>query len=314
MNSQISAAKLESIDHFLKICDGNERQFALLVQPEDALTLSIKYNYSEQRKLDDAKVRRYASFIKNKTFRARTSIDFCVINGEPHLVNGQHTLRAIHQSKEPFEIAFNLHHVKTLKDIEEIYSTFDPGGSVRTLNQVFGNIQNELGLTKKHETNALGVAVKYIHSGFNPGNPEDPSKEFDLLNHELVKNLMREWGGEARQFFSAISSGGVAAKVMLRGAIVAVGLITYRYQPEKAEQFWREAAMDDGLKKKDPRKTFFNWCQQNTTAGKQQIQHRAAIACWNAFFEGKELSGVYTSPERSAIILGTPIDLRRSEG
>lgn len=304
--------KLETIEHFLSIFETGQQHTPVFLDPLMASNIVIKFNYSNQRPVNAKKVSRYAAFIKNGSFRENTSIDFCVLDGEPHLVNGQHTLMAISESKVPFPITFNIHYVHTIKDIEKIYSTFDPAGAARTLNQVLGNIGNEIGITKKHDLRALGVAVKHIYADFANGNCIDTAKAHDLADHEIVKDLMREWAVEARHFFSDVNSGGQAADVFLRGAIVAVGLITYKYQPKMAIDFWKQAAMDDGLRKKDPRKTFFNWCQRNTTKNKQFVQHRAAIAAWNAFFEGKALTKIYTTPEKSAVILGTPIDLRRT--
>lgn len=279
------------------------------ITPDVAVNLVTKYNYENQRPPSKKHVMVLAETMRRGEFREFTSIDFAVLDGIPHLINGQHTLHAISVAKKPIWLSIHLHRVSSKQEIEDRYSKYDIGRT-RSLRDVMGDIGEELGLTVK-ERDALAVAVGWINGGFRPysGN-DDAIRIYEAKNFELKKSMMREWAREASAFFGCINPApGFNKALFYRGAVLAVALITLRHSKEKALEFWSGSAIDDGLRNGDPRKALINWLRNNPVGKTQTMQHRAAIACWNAWFKEKNLTKVYPDTGASLNILGTPIEI-----
>lgn len=278
-----------------------------VIDPESAEEIISQWNYRNQRPRNKRHVECLAEAMRREEFRRYTSIDFAVLDGELHLINGQHTLGAIVASGKPYTLCVNLHLANSEREIEKLYSSFDIGRK-RSLRDSMGGIGAELGLTPK-ELNSLGVAAAFINSGLKHGRGCDNAvKSYEARNHEFVKSVMRSWAKEAQSYFGDIRGASVYNKEMFyRGAVVAIGLITFREHPTVAEEFWRWAAMDDGLRNGDPRKALINWLRNNPASKAYWLQHRAAIACWNAWHDGRELHKVYPATDASLTINGTDI-------
>ncbi|CAN7781999.1 hypothetical protein LJR175_008184 [Variovorax sp. LjRoot175] len=85
-----------------------------------------------------------------------------------------------------------------------------------------------------------------------------------------------------------------------------------RHQPDLAFVFRHDAAMDDGLRIGDPRKTLNNWLRANPVGRARSAQHKAAAACWK-YFKDASLTRVYTAADGVMRVLGIPVDLLETE-
>lgn len=293
-----------------------ERHCAINAEMSPALATAIatKHNYQNQRPCSPKHVQVLAEAIRRHEFREYTNIDFAVLDGEPHLINGQHTLRAIAAAKQPVWLSLHFHRVENKAEIERLYSKYDIG-RLRSIRDVMGEIGNELGLQVK-ERDTLAVAVKCINLGFRAlSGGDDPSRIYEARDFELKKQLMRDWAKEARQFFQAIHPApGFNKGLFFRGPVLAVALLTIRHHQESAIEFWGGAAMDDGLRVGDPRKALINWLRNNSVGKAQTMQHRAAISCWNAWHKARKLMKVYPDTGASLEILGTDIVIASGRG
>lgn len=289
---------------------GQRHQVAdIHVCPGQAIEAATQYNYVNQRQYSRQHVLVLAEAMKRGEFREYTPIDFAVLDGVPHLVNGQHTLRAISHAGSPFWLSVHFHRVEDVSEIDALYSKYDIG-KTRNIRDALHGIGDELGLTVK-EREGLATAVNFINMGFRiySGN-DDPVRIFEAKDFEVKKRLMREWAEEAKLVFAEIAPApGFNKQLFLRGAILAVALVTMRYQPDLAKPFWSGAAIDDGLRNGDPRKAFVNWLRNNKVGTSMRFQHRAAIASWNAWFSGRTLSKVYPATEAALKIAGTAIEI-----
>lgn len=290
----------------------NERHIAINAEitPDVAVNIVTQYNYENQRPNSKSHVLVLAEAMRRGEFREFTSIDFAVLDGVPHLINGQHTLRAVSAAKKPIWLSIHLHKVDSTQAIEALYSKYDIGRT-RSLRDAMGVIGEELGLSVK-ERDALAVAVGWLNLGFRPyaGN-DDPIRIYEAKDFELKKSLMRDWADEATAFFGCIDQApGFNKALFYRGAVSAVALVTFRHSKEKAVEFWSGAAIDDGLRNGDPRKALINWLRNNPAAKSIGKQHRAAIACWNAWSKNRTLDKVYPNTEGALKILGTPIEIK----
>lgn len=274
-----------------------------------ALSILEQYNYQGQRPRNQKHVAVLAEAMRRNEFREFTPIDFAVLNDTPHLVNGQHTLQAVSDVNKSIWLSFKFQKVNSAQDIEDIYSKFDIGRT-RSMRDVMGTIGEELSLSVK-ERDALGGAVGWINRGLRPMHGHmNAVALYESRDFELKKSLMRAWSSEASTFFRCIDAApGFNKNLFYRSAVLAVALITIRYDKERAVNFWAEAAIDDGLRNGDPRKALINWLRNNPCGKAINMQHRAAIACWNAWFKEKSLVKVYPNSDVSLKILGTPIDI-----
>jgi hypothetical protein len=77
---------------------------------------------------------------------------------------------------------------------------------------------------------------------------------------------------------------------LLTPSVVAVALLTLRDQPAKAKEFWDGVAMDDGLRRGDPRHTLVKTLRDRPLRGSHSEGGRIASTAWNAYYSNRELT------------------------
>jgi hypothetical protein len=296
----------KSVDAFWK---ANTKHHAVdaVISPDYAWYMVTKHNYINQRAPSLKHAGTLSEAIRRGAFRNYTSIEFAILDGTPHLINGQHTLHAIAGAGKPVPLCIHFHRVANVQEIENLYSLYD-NGRLRSIRDVSSKIGEELGLNVK-ERDVFAVAVNLINLGFTKGGNDSPSQMFEAKNFEFRKQLMREYLQEAKTVFAAIQGApAYNVKLFMRGPILGVAILTVKVDMDKATEFWRGAAMDDGLKSGDPRKALITWLR-NQSKVQRQHQHLAAIACWNAWFDGRPLTRVFATTESATKIKGfdTPV-------
>jgi hypothetical protein len=281
-----------------------------LIEPHIALEIGNSHNYANQRPLSKSHSNMLAEAMRRGEFREFTSIDFAVLNGQPHLINGQHTLNAIVVARKKIWLSAHFHAVNSTQEIEKLYSKYDIGRK-RSLRDSMGGIGEELKFSSK-ERDCLGTAVGWIQSGFRVVHSRDAAdRVYESRDFELKKDLMREWSTEAAMFFScAGEASGLNRQIFYRGAVAAVALYLFRFQTDRANEFFGGAARDDGLRTGDPRKSLINWLINNTSGASPNAQHRAVISCWNAYFTGRTYNKVFTNTDSALTLLGTPLEIK----
>jgi hypothetical protein len=107
-------------------------------------------------------------------------------------------------------------------------------------------------------------------------------------SNAIVSELLRAWAAEARKYFEVVQGGEAANMYLfLRAPVIACGLLTLRHVPDKADEFWRGMAKDDGLRAHDPRKRFLHWLRTEKQRPAGVV--RGFAVAWRAFLEDKEL-------------------------
>lgn len=293
----------EAIQQIRKAERGDHGTRDMLVTPAMAKCLVEHLNFDEQRALKGTNVVVLAAAMKEGRFREYSDIQFASLNGALHLINGQHTLHAIVASGVSVPLCVHVYSVRSADEIRRLYSRFDVG-TPRNLKDTMGSLGAELELTTK-QRDRLSGAVKRVHLRFRTHFGHDQERAILSRDYDRIKEMMREWKPYALEYFKAIS-GAVAEnrKVFERGDVLGVGMITFKYQSVMAHDFWSAAAQDDGLRQKDPRKTLIEWLKSNRTSAKAGRQHKAAIAAWNAFMDGKTLERIYTDTDKAKVIVG----------
>ena len=213
-------------------------------------------------------------------FIVGTPIHFGVLNGHRKLVNGQHTLHAIARSGIPIRLTVLATPVEDEDELGQLYGRHDRGRGRTPSDAFLGmNLAGKLDLST-FEVNALGPAIKYVTTEFR--NVRKNSNEEVATSLDFLAERMNEWSVFAGLYFEQVREGGVGLKGAFRRApVVAVGVITMRYQRERAIDFWSAAAANDGLHKLDPRQALVNFLLKDSSRkGNPTHYARSVASAW----------------------------------
>ena len=292
----------------------------LKLSPATARRILDEANFPRQRKVKDSRLKKHKERLEDGTWHGESfPVTFAVIqarNDQPEklwLVNGQHRITAIAGHHAPVIIRVILHRVKDEDEAATLYTYFDDPSESRTDIEVLDakGVTHELQLPRD-VVRAVYGALSFLRNDLEPAYYNvmqgQAARDRDGRMHDI-----KEWANEARVFWQDISISDLWTKRrLLRPAVVAVALYTYRYQPGKAHDFWSGIARQDGLKKYDPRDTMVKDFRNRAlnTDGKGNANQRAVVQsvsiAWNAFCEKRELVMIKCISGAVVRLWGTP--------
>lgn len=281
------------------------------VTPEKAAEY-LQCNYTHNRKPRKHHVAYLANEMRCGRFMPTAEIHLMFRNGEPVLVNGQHTCAAIVEYGKPVTVTVRKTVVREVGQIALAYAFGHDTGLRRTFNDAMGayNLAEQTGLTQD-QVQALAGALRHIKGGFNVehGHGRDRKK---MSPADLVDDIYA-WSHEAKLLFlTAAWTDSKITRLLNKRGVLSVAIVTFYYQPEKATEFWRGIVMPDGLSWSDPRMTARRALENSK--GKASTQgitpqrlSRQLARCWNAFYREESLSLIKVLDENGQIsLLGTP--------
>jgi hypothetical protein len=238
-----------------------------------------------------------------------TQIHFVRFRNEQLLVNGQHTLSAIEKAGVPTTLTVLISVADTMDEVAELYSRHDNHLSRSVMDSIKArDLHNQIGMSLKQATNVT-AALRFIQGGFR-------SSHRNACQEDVLAGV-KTWEEEGNAFFETIHGGGTDAVLLTKAPILSVAMVTFRHQEKKAREFWRQVAMDDGLRSNDPRKILHEFIdltrvnrgpfiRGNKTVTPAYVARAAAVA-WNAFYSGNSITRInVVDPEREILIKGTP--------
>ena len=264
-----------------------------------------KYRYRGQRQVRDSHVEFLANEMLAGRFRLST-IRLMHKNGATAITDGQHRLWAAFSSGST--IVVNVLHMFTDRD-EEIADDYTIGGMAglaRTNSDIVRAY--EVGLATDKRTSVAIAAFRVLAHGFEP-----LSDNYLTRSPDSKRKFLVEWKDYAEQYFDAIGAADTKRRPLFnRSMVTAVGMVTFRYQPEKAREFWEAVAKDDGLKAGDPCRALLHYLLDNIVTARSVPYHTRAIAqCWNNAFTGGDLQYARVLESmivRPIVLKGTPYD------
>lgn len=287
------------------------------ITPEKAAEY-LRYNYAHNRKPRKHHVAFLANEMRCGRFMPTAEIHLMFRNGEPVLVNGQHTCAAIVQYGKPVAVTVRKTLAREAGQIALTYAFGHDTGLRRTFNDAMGsyNLSEATGLTLR-QVEALASAIRHIKSGFDKSRSGDgvvKQSPADIVEYIYV------WAAEAKVLFSVTNycDNNITGLLKKTGAL-SVAILTIRYQPEKALDFWRGVAMPEGIHWGDPRWTARRALEDSKgRAGTKGITPgrlaRQLARAWNAHYKGEELKQIKVNDEYAPIVLlGTPYNGKQSE-
>lgn len=242
----------------------------------------------------------YAHFLANEIEAGRflplERIVFVVCPGQdPVLVDGQHRLNAIAMAGEAQLVELIYFEGLNRQEMAQYYARID-GGITRTKPDRIRalGLKEELGLNESKTrvaAGAMGVILAGMKgSGRGRQSPEDIAA--GVLDYQEGYRLWLE----------SISGAPEEMRLpFIRASAVAAGIVTCQDAPgrigeEKAAEFWRGVALDDGLRTGDPRKTLRTdmlvTTRQHANGGRlisiDESLWRIA-RCWNGWLAGDRI-------------------------
>lgn len=301
---QVSQTPLELLIH-----EGRQ-----LVTPALARRITEEATFRRQRPIKSHHVEFLAQQMRHGRFTSGTQIVFVRLpDGQFYFVNGYHRMHAQIRTGKSIEYQILIHDAEDEEEIIRFYYRQDRGQRVRSEAEVLAAVgaAEKYNLTKTM-TRAVFQAQPLIDNNFvRPTVYADPTARDDDLRLEAC----RPWWAVAAEYEALIKGAPTPIHSRLTSSqAAAVGLITIKYQPEKAVEFWRGLAMDDGLRRDDPRKALlidFGW--------RKWLKHGSdgcvvISLAWNAFYAGRTLQQIKIVQDagKSVRIAGTPFNGRRA--
>lgn len=285
------------------------REGRVSISPALAERILAEANYARQRRVYGHHVALLADAMRRNRWTAGSQIAFGWLGGRLHLVNGQHRMHAIIAAQRTIEVQVLIEAVDTEAELAALYYRFDVQQRRRSTSEVLNaaEIAQQHGLSAGM-TKAAFEAVALIGNGLKPINYQQEPVKARSVDARL--DAARAWWPTAGLFQQAIKRADTTLKAkLLSTGVVAVGLVTLRYQPEKAEAFWRGVAADDGLRVGDPRRTLIkDLMGRRLNVGRQAQAVIVSALAWNAFFLGKPLKILKVYEGADPKVLGTPFD------
>lgn len=286
------------------------------VTSEMALKWLTENRYPRQRALSIYAVDLLAEHMEKGTFRQGTQIAFASVRGKHKmLTNGQHTLQAVIKSGKPQLLSVMHHNVDTMEQVNWLYVQEDRHRR-RTVADTFNafDMLDQMELRTKRQLNSVGSSVRVIMSGFNRCRARIRDEDFLAA--------MSEYKEAARLYFASINgTENALISPLYRYTTLPIGLVTCRYAvksvgEEYVTDFWSGVALDDGLKKGDPRKSLLFHFRNDAlgtymTSTKRRVPIRWAIYrvadCWNNWVANEKMDlDPSVSLNRPIHIAGTP--------
>jgi hypothetical protein len=233
------------------------------------------------------------------TFSPTGIVALCKLDGKTLLVNGQHTMHAVVKSGRGFMFTVQEYTCKDKEDVSSVYSRFDVHKR-RTENEILNSMDvcEKYGLSKTERTFLAG-AVKAISRGFRLSSGKN---DYRFNDKYFVVSVMEEWIPHLKHVLGLMDGGErISREILRRRHIMAACLWISRHVREKdrkkADEFIRGIAMNDGMRRGDPRKIFID-----EVHGMRSDTDSLCIFCgaWNTFVKG-EWNGAQEKSTRQSI-------------
>ena len=276
----------------------------VFVTPEKAKQMREDHAFHRQRKINDDNIIRLGVEMECGRFVQGTQVFIAVLpDGETrYLLNANHSLEAIQLSGKGQWLTITFLHVKDEAEAAFVYAVLDTQKIRTWLDALRATGKNEDVPFPSQFLAALGI----IAAGF-PLLKSDWVAQVRNKSRHLRLSLVEEYR-DAGSLIAAAIQRTDNARIVRRAAVLAVALVTAKYQPSTAGSFWRSLAKDEGLVEGDPERALLRYLRNNPPGGAgARIPHqKAAAAAWNAYFEGRPIAVVKPTQMHEFRILGTP--------
>lgn len=265
--------------------------------------------FGGQRNLREHHVIQLAGEMERGTFVPHNAVTFAVINGEKYLIDGQHRLSAIALHGEAVSMPILEIPAKSMSEVRQLYGNIDQGLKRSATDAIRAmGLSDEFGLAERRVQRMSGalrvIATRFTDTTAGGSRSEAKRKRAVTRSNAVNTKLLRAWQSEIHHYYGLVD-GGEPSNIALfdRAAVLACALLTIRYAPQYADDFWREAAHEDGLGKHDPRKRFIVQLREARKLKSGEIARLFALA-WKHYLNDNEIKFL-------RVKTSTPLEIER---
>jgi len=259
------------------------------ISPEEAKKLIALNNFPGQRPLLPTKARLYADMMNDGRMRPVSVALMTMPDGLKYLANGQHCLQAIVINNKPFMAIIEHYKCETPEDAWHLFASFDvhstrtEGHIMKAARGLFNN-PNLRELPLRVLTNC-GSALFTLGTGLVPkftGKPSNKAEKADLVQRHVGEVMWVALYG--------------AYEHLMKVAIVAAMIVTYRANKQAAQEFWQLVAEGGvpGLTHRFRDRLLRNEIGRNNCGGghnRSKLIYTECIAFWNSWMKGEDRRG-----------------------
>jgi hypothetical protein len=281
----------------------------LLLSPHQARTILDTEVFPGQRPVREHHTAYLAQLMRLHHFVQGTTLTFATMGKQRFLINGVHRLTALGRTREPMWFWVEERRVEDLAAIADLYAVYDKNlpRTWADLYRVDPDLQETM-LAPKH-LNKLGGALGVLVSGFQrpTGYASDVLLQGLLRNPRVRKALILAWVPEMRQLVTHCQGPGSIRTMLERASVLAVALVTWRFQPAQAEDFWGRLAADSGLVAGQPVHTLLRWLRETPVRSVNSTLYPRYVAeAWNAAVAGRTFPRALAGDPGPLRLAGTP--------
>lgn len=294
------------------------------ITPELAELYLKILEYRGQRRMRQHHVDRLAKEMERGTFRAGTMIEIMQFDGREYLINGQHRLLAVVQSKTTQPFTVQTTKATSMEQVAFAYGRTDIGLK-RTAGDLYSalDMAGRIDLPSNRAVQDLAAAIRFmlndcLHTG---------GREIGISQETMIDYLTTY--APTMRDYSAMTDGCEARMRpgLFRAATVAIALLTMRFAAPYAksrgkpavEDFWRGVIFDDGLTATDPRKFANRHLRDSTMSSAAQSSanrvfvtaprsSRYLAQCFNAYMDSRQVKMVKVMDDTTPLkIYGVPV-------
>lgn len=291
------------------------------IDPDRAAHLLQKYVYTRQRGIRQNDVQRYADQMRRGLWMEGTKpIILAVLpDGRKFLVEGYHRLWAILEAGVTltFEVTERL--VETEEELNLFYSNIDRGRNRSNADMIKATALDEKYNLPVSILVKASSAITMIRADFRITGGRVNTTARAVGAEDRIK-LLDEWQIPITHFYEAAGFGSNNRRCYAQ-PVLSVGLVTMRYQFEKAQDFWRRVVRGVDLAEGSPEHLVNRFIYIDTDRSSQGIYDlgpnifaKKVAAAWNAFYDNvPRLTRLIVRDDTDIIINGTPWKWKRKE-
>lgn len=285
--------------------NGTSNPSMVRVSPEMATQWLETMQYEHQRSVRQEHVDYLAEEMRRGRFISGTQIHVVEWGDRRVIVDGQHRLWAVVESKTTQQFSVLRTKAERKEDVAWIYGNTDIGMR-RTGTHLLGALELDV------EVGCSKTEVRYVHGAINfmfSGCLRNKHPTYTLHRDDAVRHI-RTYAPFVREYLEIIKGCEKHInRTALRSASLAVALLSLRFTKPCAEkrgdpsvvEFWKGAIFDDGLSLGDPRKLANRHLLNTQISGNGSDSSRSDVisaayacryltSCLGAWMERRELT------------------------
>jgi hypothetical protein len=281
-----------------------------VMAPGIASRIVDELNFHGQRRVKKARVAENLKLMRDGGWEPHVStLVLCELpDGSLTLINGQHRCCAIVELGAPVKTKIDIIPARDADHVRSLYAKYDAKASVRTETELVkaSGIADAFGI-KTRTAEILIKAVPIVMNGMEPNTRMPGREHLNQFSYRL--EAAAGWSREAAEFDEITTCAEQhIRRSLLRAGTMAVAIYTLRHCRERAFEFWSGVAMNDGLRKTDPRaRLIADFAVRTLASGSVRQSVQQSALAWNAFYEGRELKIIKCIEGAEIVIAGTPM-------